>query len=225
MSKTVSRDQAIAAVSAISTKIDWDQIPTETLQKLIEDKDRLLGPRMNRFIQNYGKVTEGSTIYVDHNLPLQKVGAFGGRMGGIWHTIGEDVRARNWPEIKIENVVFVDVVKKADPSPNGLSILETLEKTEFVRLNVNDCYAFWECQDMFPEHWFKPYEGNTVRLFFLGTVLSSPAGNLCVPHLRFEDGSYKIGFTRMDTGWAPGDLVVCVKEKFVSVGVSVINGF
>jgi len=69
-------------------------------------------------------------------------------------------------------------------------------------LNANILDALLKNPHLIPEEWKKDANGNTILIFFWGTIFRSPArDSLCVRYLYFGGGQWGSNYGWLDFGW------------------------
>ena len=71
-------------------------------------------------------------------------------------------------------------------------------------LNSNILDALMEHPEFIPEEWKKDAKGNTIYIFFWGTIFRDAGGNLYVRYLYWFDGGWYWYYRWLDVDWYGG---------------------
>jgi len=189
MSKTISREQAIQGLFTLATKVDWDQIPVDVFQSIIDDKDRQTGSQFTAFLKNRGKliIGEPKVIQIDRTQPfnLKKF------LGDGWTIAEEDNNSLKLTELDLTKVQFKDMLKEGETSVNGEEKQKRLKEAGYTRLDAKIFQTLWENQELIPSSWKEPIDGNTRYIYFDGTILRDSDGDRFVLCLCWHGGEWR----------------------------------
>lgn len=204
MSKTnISREQAIQGLFSLGTKVNWEQIPVDVLQAIIDDKDGQTGPQFTAFLKNRGKMVIGEPkiIPIDRSKPFD-VEIF---IGAGWKIETQDDRALTLKELDLSKVQFVDMLQSGESAISGEEKQKRLAKAGYVRLDAKIFLTLWENQALIPSSWKEPIGGNTRYIYFDGTILHRPSGYRYVLYLYWRDGQWYWRSRWLGHDWDAGD--------------------
>jgi len=167
MSKPVSIGQSHNLMAILASKVRWDELDGEVVQReMIEKPDRVVAEFM-RFLKNRGQVIVASSkLVIDRTQPFDP--SF---VGKGWTIDEQDERSLQLTEIDLNAVLLQDMLRPEDNgSIQGEEKLKRLKKAGHVRLDAAVFKALWDNQHLIPESWKSKY------VYFDGTVLRSPNG-------------------------------------------------
>lgn len=191
--KQVGTGQSHALMAVLATKVRWDELDGDIVQKeMIEQPDRI-GAEFMRFLQNRGRViVVGSKIAVDRSKPFDPE-TF---IGKGWKIEEQDERSLALPEIDLSAVRLESMLKPEDGgSVQGKEKLRRLKADGRIRLDAAVFKVLWDNQALIPESW----KGKLI--FFDGTVLRSPSGRRCVLCLCWAGSRWAWDYYWLDFDW------------------------
>jgi hypothetical protein len=88
----------------------------------------------------------------------------------------------------------------------GNELRVELENGKLVLLNSNVLDYLYNHPELFPEHWKKDIDGDTLYIYFWGSIFRDPSGGcLFVRCLFWSDGEPYRGYSWLDDGWGRQD--------------------
>ncbi len=99
-------------------------------------------------------------------------------------------------------VLHLSKRQMGDKRVQGHELRKELEDGTQVLLNSNVLDYLFDHPELFPEHWKKNEQGETLYIFFWGNIFRSPShGNLYVRCLCWRGGGLRRGCGWLDGGW------------------------
>jgi len=212
MSKTIGVNQGIQGLLTLGTKVNWDEVDGDDFQRLMEDKDRQLGPQFTLFLKNGGKVMIGEPriVKIDRSKPFDPAKFIGvgwtiwkgpANSDGLKGEEDQDKRSLALTEIDLTKVRFVDMLKSGGSVVNGEEKQKRLAKAGHLCLDVKIFQTLWENQVLIPALWKEPIGGNTRYIYFDGTKLRDPDGRRYVLCLCWAGRRWYWGYRWLGGEW------------------------
>ncbi|HBP00764.1 MAG: hypothetical protein UY41_C0051G0002 [Candidatus Moranbacteria bacterium GW2011_GWE1_49_15] len=225
MSKAVSRGQALHLQSLFGSKVDWDSIDGEQLQKSVIEglTPDEIGTRFTAFLKNNCQFNFGDpkSILTKTFNPVE----FLGEGWSIWKGLvdgdglsGEedmDVRSLELAEVETAKIVFEAYLEEGESSIKGEEkIMRSKKNPDLIRLGGNVFLGFWLDYQANKENSVLEWLYRTRKIRFIdfpGLVLRGPRGNRCLPYLyRLGDGEWDWRCYWLAHDWCAGDFSASV---------------
>lgn len=142
-------------------------------------------------------VTSPKIIPIDRTQPFDPVKF----LGQGWAIEEQDERSLTLNQVNLAHVRLEHMLEKGEASITGEEKLERLKKVNIIRLDARVFQALWENQALIPEAWKQKTNGNTIYIFFDGTILRNPFGNRCALCLYWVGGLWRWDYYWLSNVW------------------------
>lgn len=151
------------------------------------------------FLKNGGRVIVGEPKVI----PIDRTSAFGpvAFIGDGWSIVEEDERSLKLSEVDLTKVNFETMLKDRESSVMGEEKLKRLKDAGHIRLDAKVFQTLWENQHLIPASWKEPIGGNTIYVFFDGTILRDLSGDRCVLCLYWDGGEWNWHYFWLGLMW------------------------
>lgn len=193
-----SLGQVLNAIAILMNNADWDAINGTVLQRVI-DNPRVAGSQFTDFLKNGGRVISDvpKVITIDRTSAFDPV-AFISEGCSIEE---QDERSLKLREVDLTKVNFETMLKDGEKMLDGEEKLKRLKDAGHLRLDAKIFQTLWENQNLIPEAWKQPTNGNTTYVFFDGTILRDSGGGRCVLCLYWNNGKWHWSYSWLDNKW------------------------
>lgn len=206
--------QALSLLSVVSLNADFNAIPSEIMQDLI-DNPQQTGMQFTAWLKNRGRlILPGPRILQIDRARTFNPTEFIGANWSIWRgpvdgdglegDEDQDLNALALSEIDLNNITF-DCLEKDERVVKGEEKLLRLKAKPSIRCDGTIFQAIWENKELIPESWKEKVNGKTRFIYFDGTILRDPDGFRCVLYLYFRDGAWDWYYLWLDDEWDSGN--------------------
>jgi hypothetical protein len=199
MGDKTSQGQALRLVSSFATDTRWGDLNPHDLQRFLELSARERGNRFTQFLWN-------QFSQVDPNpLGSMKLMINRGRFNPIeflgegWKIISEetDKVSATITQLDLSQVQQVTKLVDGEAYISGEERLRRLKSSNYIRLDADIFFNFWENQHLIPSQWKVLINGRPRCVYFHGTVFERTHGLRYVLYL-YWDGSWKWSTSWLD---------------------------
>jgi len=159
--KAVSRGQALQITGRMAIQVDWEQLDSESIQKIIDLNPEEFSLRFTTFLLNNAQLIASDLVFIPtrpfdpHQFLSQKYEPHVHRRFEIWRGSTErfdengkeevDVRNAMLTEIKLTSIVLESCLREDEKYITSEERLRRLkeEKPEMVRLGANAFLGLW----------------------------------------------------------------------------------
>lgn len=193
-----STGQVLNAIGILMNNADWDAVNASILQKVI-DNPKDAGREFTAFLKNGGCVIVGEPKVI----PIDRTSAFDpvAFIGNGWSIVEEDERSLKLGEVDLTKVNFETMLKGRESSVVGEEKLKRLKDAGHIRLDAKVFQTLWENQHLIPASWKEPTNGNTISVFFDGTILRSSPGDRYILCLCWRGGRWRWDYSWLGNDW------------------------
>ena len=204
--KAVSREQAVAIISALMSNVDWDELDGEELQREVVAVPKEAGKRFTQFLKNGAK----TVVNVITPFTLKLVDKFNHAefLGNNWSVVECDEREDSLTEVDWNEVEFETCLKDGESRIIGEEKLKCLKAMDKIRHGGRSFLTLWkdyqEKKEASVLEQLYKIKGITYIDFF-GLVLQAPDGDrgvLCL--CRDDGGAWSWYCSWLGSGWGSG---------------------
>jgi hypothetical protein len=187
MSKSISIDQSHAVIQALANNVNWGDLDSATLQKIITNPKEA-GRLFTEFLKNGGNITgsKSKIITIDRSISFNPAKF----IGKDWTIEEQDERSLVLNEIDLSKISLETILKEKGKVVNGEEKLKRLKESNVIRLDAQVFQTLWENKHLIPEAWKEKINGNMKYIFFNGTILRNSNGGRYVLCLYWNIGEW-----------------------------------
>lgn len=114
-------------------------------------------------------------------------------MGVGWSMVEQDEQSLALTHVDLTKVSFETSLGQGENYIVGEERLTRLKSARYIRLDAKVCQVLYENNDLIPESWKKPTNGEITYIFFDGTILADSEGDRNALYLFWIDDKWWYG--------------------------------
>ncbi len=176
------------------------ELSGDVMQKWIQNPRAVQKALCNAFCPP-GAAKKSTIISIDRTTPFDPVKF----LGRGWTIDEQDERSLALAQVNLANVRLKHMLKPGETMIKGEAKLERLQEADCIRLDAKVFQTLWENQASIPESWKEKINGNTIFVFFDGTIFRDPSGDRCVLRLSWNVSRWYWNYHWLENDWRVGD--------------------